>query len=285
MKKKLTPYLHWLLGVSAFSILIAGCIGFYFAAKDSTKNMSKSYMDHKLQRENEAFNSLNFNLVDPEGAPESIRALAKHGFKVMISTQTYASEYVGGKLNCTNCHFAAGNTSGGSQGSISLVGVATKYPAYDGRFNKVITLPDRINNCFTRSMNGKAVPLDSELMLSLVTYFQWISKDLPIYGTIPWLGLQLLSSKHVPNTDNGKRLYEKYCALCHRDDGRGGDNNPPLWGDESFNDGAGLYQLPKMAAFIYWNMPYNQITPALSEAHALDVAAYILTKPRAHKEN
>ena len=191
--------------------------------------------------------------------------------------------YVGDKLSCTNCHFAGGNTSGGPQGGISLVGSATKYPGYDHSDKKVISLADRINNCFSKSMNGKPLPLDSQVMMALVTYLHWISKDLPIYGNIPWLGLQKLTSTHVPNANQGKVVYEKYCALCHRKDGQGGENNPPLWGTASFNDAAGMSQLPTFAAFVYWNMPYNEATPTLSEEEALDVAAYVLSRPRDHR--
>ena len=33
---------------------------------------------------------------------------------------------------------------------------------------------------------------------------------------------------------------------------------PPLWGSNSFNDGAGMNTLEMLAPFIYLNMPYQQ---------------------------
>lgn len=269
------------LTIATFAIIAAFCVAFFFVAKASLKNHTKSFMDYKLLKEKEAMQSLNFNLVGPSQAPDPLRQLAKRGFEAMISTHFYAKEYVGDRLNCTNCHFAGGNTSGGPQGGISLVGSATQYPAYSSVDKKVISLSERINNCFTKSMNGKPLPLDSELMMAMVTYLQWISKDLPIYGDIPWLGLEPLTSKHVGNAEQGKQVYEKHCALCHRSDGQGGENNPPLWGNDSFNNAAGMSKHSSLASFVYWNMPYNETTPMLTEEEALDVAAYILTKPRA----
>ena len=89
----------------------------------------------------------------------------------MIDTQKNAKSFAGDQLNCTNCHFAGGNTTGGAQGGISLVGVATKYPSFSHTAHKVIDLPERINRCFENSMHGRPLPLDSERMLALVTYF------------------------------------------------------------------------------------------------------------------
>jgi thiosulfate dehydrogenase len=237
-------------------------------------------IDYKLAREKEAYKELQFNLVDPTTAPEPIRELAKIGFEAMLETKRFAPEYVGNDLSCTNCHFAGGNTTGGSQGGISLAGVATKYPRYDEAFGKVINLPDRINSCFLKSMNGKALPVDSELMLAFLTYYHWISRQLPIYGDIPWLGLNPLKSEHVGDASAGKKLYDTYCATCHHEVYRGLIYPPPLWGSGAFNEAAGMNNPSKLASFIYWNMPYGDKTPVLTEDEALDVAAYILSKPR-----
>lgn len=261
-------------------VIIAICLGllygFFLLLKRGTESSTRQYIEHKLAREDATFK----NLVDPGEAPPAIRKDVKRGFQIMINTQKYAKNYVGGTLNCTNCHFAGGNTTGGAQGAISLVGVATKYPNFDQSLQRVIDLPRRINNCFTRSMNGKLVPYDSKIMLALVTYFQWISKDLPIYSHIPWLGLQKISPLEPGNAENGLEVYTTYCASCHGDDGNGGPKTPPVWGEGSFNAGAGFNRPELLSAFIYWNMPYFDNTPVLSEQQALNVATYILTQPR-----
>lgn len=280
-KQRPALYNKTLVAIVIFAVLLAFSVYLYFVYVHPL-SQTQSYILHKQAIEREALIKLDYNFVDPSQAPPPIREMAELGFKAMISTSAYAKGYVGDKLNCTSCHFAGGNTAGGAQGGISLVGTASRYPAYDPETKKVISLADRINYCFTKSMSGKALPVDSELMLGFLTYLQWISKDLPIYGNISWKGLQPLTAKHVADAGKGKGVYDKYCSMCHREDGQGGEHNPPLWGMESFNNRAGMSQLPTLASFIFWNMPYDDNTPVLTEDEALDVAAYILSKPRSN---
>lgn len=238
----------------------------------------------KLQKENENFQNLKFDLVDPDQAPQEIRHLARQGFELMINTQKLLSAYAGDKLNCTNCHFNAGNTLGGMRGGISLAGVAAKYPAYSHKEKKVLDLPTRINNCFIKSMSGKALLLDSQEMLALITYLHWISKNFPIYETVPWLGLTEIERHYQPDSNRGKLFYNNHCALCHKSDGSGqshvmaGTAIPPVWGAGSFNAQAGMAEQSTLTSFIFYNMPYPDA--GLSKEQAADIAAYILTQPR-----
>jgi thiosulfate dehydrogenase len=280
MKHRISKIIRFIIGICVAGGLLLFSIWLVKIGYEGLQSPSKTYLDRKLAREHEAYQLLEFNLVDPSQAPLDIRSMARWGYQILIDTQKNAQEYCGNELNCTNCHFAGGNTTGGSQGGISLVGSATRYPMYDKRLQRVIDLEQRINNCFKRSMNGTPVPHDSELMLAMITYLQWISKNLPIYKPVPWLGLVPLQEKREGNVEQGERLYHVYCALCHRDDGKGGQDVPPVWGDGSFNDGAGMAGESTLASFIYWNMPYMDSTPVLSEEQAQDVAAYILTQPR-----
>ena len=57
---------------------------------------------------------------------------------------------------------------------------------------------------------------------------------------------------------------------------------PPLWGPDSFNDGAGMHRLIGSASFIRANMPLGTRfdAPALSVEDAWDVAAFINSQPR-----
>lgn len=252
-------------------IIRAGLIGI----SDPTQKI----IQRKLEKESEVLRRHHL-LPDPNESPNSLRSYAEKGFRIIVDTQTLAKEYVGSALNCTNCHFAAGDTTGGSQGGLSLAGVAAKYPALDASVGKVLSLEGRINSCFERSMNGSPLPLDSDLMLSLVVYLHWISDGMPIYATIPWLGLKPLKTEREGDPESGKRLFHTYCAICHRDDGQGTEHNPPLWGTKSFNSRAGMHVQKTLAAFIYWNMPYEDATPVLTEEQAQDVAAYILVQPR-----
>ena len=217
-----------------------------------------------------------FNPPRPEDAPEDIREGVMLGYHILMDTQTYAKEYVGNALNCRNCHFNAGR----ERNTLSLVGVAAKYPMYRARQKYVTDLVTRTQGCFQRSMNGKPLPPEGKNMQALMAYYHWISKDLPIYADIPWLGLKKLKSDHHPDQAAGRQVFEQVCALCHGPDGLGTDVAPPLWGPGSFNDGAGMFKPPNFSAFTYHFMPKNK--PSLSVAQALDVAAYAVSHPRPH---
>lgn len=223
-----------------------------------------------------------FDLVDPDEAPKEIRENVQLGFRIMNQTPLYAHPFVGDHLTCSNCHLSAGNTLGGKGGGISLVGVTSIYPAYSEREGKVIDLADRINLCFERSMNGIPIPKDSKQMKALIAYMGWISKEADKLKDKPWLGLPQIVVKQKPNADAGEKYYDMYCAMCHRRGGEGSDVIPPVWGPYSFNTGAGMNKLETLAAFIYANMPDND--PFMTREQSLDIASYILQKPRPVQE-
>ena len=61
---------------------------------------------------------------------------------------------------------------------------------------------------------------------------------------------------------------------------------PPLWGDESFNIGAGLARTFKAAAYVKYNMPVGvSLKPplgqvVLSDQDAVDVSEFFTHMPR-----
>lgn len=275
----------WLFG--AFAVL--AILGAWYAWKGSCHECPGLAADFIKRSTHHAFvvqeakHLRGFDLLDPEEAPPAIRMSVMRGYHIVMDTQKYAKEYAGDRLNCTNCHFEGGDTLGGKNNGISLVGVTTQYPSYSARFDKTMTLADRINNCFERSMNGKALPDDSQEMKDIIAYLSWISKEVSHFKAIPWLGLPPIKSSHVPDRKEGEAIYQTYCAMCHQADGSGQiegsiEDYPPVWGYASFNDGAGMSMLPMLAPFIYWNMPLGN--PALTEEQALDVATYILYQTR-----
>jgi len=221
-----------------------------------------------------------YNPPAPKDAPASIKDAVMLGYHILKETNKYAGAYVGNALSCTNCHFNAGLTRGGKNGGLSLVGVGATYPAYKKRENYAVDLVTRTNDCFERSMNGTPLPANSKEMTAIVTYYQWISRGLPIYAKIPWLGLKLLQSSHKPDKAAGAKVFAQKCVMCHGSHGQGTPAAPPLWGPQSFNDGAGMAKLPKFAAFVHLNMPREN--PDLSVAQALDVAAHVTTQARPH---
>jgi thiosulfate dehydrogenase len=221
-----------------------------------------------------------YNPPAPQDAPEDIRDAVLLGYNIMVDTQKYAAAYTGNKLRCVSCHFSGGITEGGRNGGLSLVGVGAVYPRYRFRQEYAADLVTRTNSCFERSMNGKAVPPDSREMAAILTYYQWISKGLPVYGDIPWLGLRRLKQEEAPDKARGAVVYGDKCAACHGHSGEGTRTAPPLWGEESFNDGAGMSHMQTFAAFAHQNMPFKH--PEMTEGQALDVAAFVTGQPRAH---
>ena len=197
--------------------------------------------------------------------------------------------YAGNNLSCQSCHLQAGT----QRFAIPMIGVYGVFPVFIGRENEVRTLEERIEGCMERSMNGRALPIDGKEMKALVSYIQFLSTGVPVGKSLQGRGspnLPLLTRAADPK--RGADVYKANCALCHQPDGQGqrkgpkGDAQgyvfPPLWGPDSFNDGAGMHRLIASASFIHANMPlgthYDQ--PALSVDDAWDVAAYINSQPR-----
>jgi hypothetical protein len=61
---------------------------------------------------------------------------------------------------------------------------------------------------------------------------------------------------------------------------------PPVSGPDSFNYGAGMARLITAANFIHFNMPHGTyyLDPQLTVEEAWDVAAYLISLPRPHKQ-
>lgn len=217
-----------------------------------------------------------FHPPRPDDAPTEIRDAVLLGYDIMLDTGSFARPYVGNRLTCSNCHFRGGLLQQG----ISLVGVAATYPKFRSRTHYATDLVARTTECFERSMNGRAPPVSSREMQALQAYYAWISRDVPIYTKVPWLGVKRVTSEREADRSNGAVIFGARCSTCHGPDGEGTDQAPPLWGPQSFNDGAGMAKVPVMASFVFANMPKN--SPDLTVEQAYDVAAYVASKPRPH---
>lgn len=273
-----------------FSVIVALSLLAYLKFHKSEHILFNARSKHHEYVIAQAHVLLGFDLVDPEQAPPSIKNSVMRGYSIIMNTPFFASNYAKDELSCTSCHFCGGDTIGGRNNGISLVGVTNIYPQFSQRDGTTISLGQRINNCFERSMNGKPLPLDSQEMKDILAYLDWISNEVKLVKNPPWLGLGKLKSKHQPNIEQGEIIYNTNCADCHKDSGSGGGKLPepvgktipPIWGENSFNDGAGMSHLATLSSFIYWNMPYQN--SVLTEEQAIDVAAFVLSKPRAHFE-
>lgn len=205
------------------------------------------------------------------------------GQQVFMNTGKYAAKYVGNSLSCANCHLDAGR----KPDSAPLWASFIHYPAFRSKTGQVDTLASRIQGCFQYSMNGKAPPLDDEIMTALQTYAFWLAKGAPVGTPVPGSGYPKLAKPALPaDYVRGEAVYAQNCALCHGADGQGqgqrsGEHQvfPPLWGPRSFNWGAGMHQLGNASGFIQANMPLGK-GGTLSVQDAWDVAMYMNSHER-----
>lgn len=210
-----------------------------------------------------------------------VGAAIAHGRRILGNAPKYAAEYSGNALTCTNCHLDGGRT----RHAAPWVGIWGVFPEYRSRNARVNTLADRVNDCFERSLNGKRLPLDSPEMTAILTYMQWLSREVPTGESVPGRGFLRIEPPAPPSPERGLARYREECASCHGKDGAGrGENGtatfvPPLWGPQSFNIGAGLARLSNAAAFIKANMPQGK-AGTLSDQDAYDIAAYFTRQPR-----
>lgn len=183
------------------------------------------------------------------------------------------------ELSCTSCHAGAGM----EEHSSSMVGVSAVYPMFIPRSGQVVTLEERINGCMVRSMNGEKFADDDEDLDAMVAYLTYISEGIPVEmnADLPWRHKNNMADVPTPSVADGEELYAQSCIACHAGDGSGTGSNsgPALWGDGSFNDGAGIARISKMAGYIQNNMPIGQEN-TLSDQEAADLSAYILAQDR-----
>lgn len=203
------------------------------------------------------------------------------GESLVESTTTHelTKPYVGNSLNCTSCHLANGT----DRRAASFIGVATAYPAWAPREGRVITLEDRVLNCFMRSCNGIRPPLGSKPSVAITAYITWLSQgeSLRMNGKGPHGPLAVPVLTIDPKTADlarGKTIYARKCADCHRKDGAGDEDNPPVWGPRSYNQGAGLSRVLQLASWLKVAMPLDDAT--LTDQEALDVAAFVNSHDR-----
>ncbi len=240
--------------------------------------------------------------IDVWKAPEESSIPAtKEGEMILYGKELIAhtSIYLGPKgkvaqssngLNCQNCHLQAGTKPFGN----NYGGVASTYPKIRPRSGKETSIESRINGCFERSLNGKPLKEDSKEMEAMVAYMKWLGKDVEKGIKPEGAGLIKLAYLDQPaDPETGKGLYQQKCVVCHGENGAGIANSdgteyvyPPLWGDHSYNQGAGLYRLSRFAGYIKANMPLgvNYDSPQLSDQEAWDIAAYVNSMARPGKD-
>lgn len=213
-------------------------------------------------------------------------AAVRRGLQIANHTAQELPNNVGNKLNCTSCHLGNGSEAYAAPWN----NITSIYPMYRSRAGLVNVIQERINGCFERSMNGKALELDSDDMNAMVSYMSWLSQDMPFGVSPEGRGFVKVDKSLTPNTDNGKKLFAEKCSVCHGANGEGQYKDdgsyiyPAVAGDDSFNDGAGMARTYTAAAFIKGKMPFGQGN-TLTDQEAVDIAGYFTHLPRPVKAN
>ncbi|MFZ5508977.1 MAG: c-type cytochrome [Pseudomonadota bacterium] len=205
-----------------------------------------------------------------------------------------AKRYAGNNLSCSSCHVDGGTKKFGNP----FVGTFADYPQYRPREDDIQTIEERINGCMERSMNGRPLPLDSREMKAMTAYMKFMSSGVPVGKEVAGRGMPKIDLiERAADPAKGREVYAQTCAACHGADGQGvragkpgdaaGYTFPPLWGADSYNNGAGMARVIMAARFIKYNMPkgISHDAPVLSDQQAFDVAAYINSQPRPEKAN
>jgi len=224
------------------------------------------------------------------------RKLIAYGEDLIANTSAYfgpggSVAQISNGMNCQNCHLHAGKKNWGNNFSA----VYSTYPKFRERSGAIETIYKRVSDCFERSLNGMAPDSTSKEYRAIFAYIKWVGKNVKKGEKPIGSGLEKLSyPDRAADPIKGKAVYVAQCQSCHGSNGDGqlslnghGYTYPPLWGEHSYNIGAGLYRLGSFAGYVKNNMPFNQAThsnPKLTNEEAWDVAAFVNSQPRPQKD-
>ena len=212
----------------------------------------------------------------------------------------HTSKYLGPKgsvaqitngMNCQNCHLQAGAKAWGN----NYGAVFSTYPKFRDRSGQVESIYKRVADCMERSLNGTAVDSNSKEFKAINAYIKWLGQDVQKGEKPHGSGIEKLPFlDRAADPKKGQIVYTAQCQSCHGANGEGQLTldeleyaYPPLWGPHSYNDGAGLFRLSNFAGYVKNNMPYlltSHDNPKLTTEECWDVAAYVNSQSRPHKE-
>ncbi len=228
-----------------------------------------------------------------------IQVLDKTALTIGPNVADKTKRYSGNNLNCSSCHLkGASGLPGTKYLGIPFTNVMNDYPNFRARSMTIGSIQDRVNGCMSRSMgDGRPMPVDSQEMQGMVAYFRWLASGTNAQKGMQGTGLPVIGMPdRSVDPGKGKVLFDQYCTACHGAGGLGLEAPkpqnagpylfPPIAGDDSFNDGAGMSRAMTATRFIHGNMPLGTAAdkPVLSVEQAYDVAGYLLSLSRPHRE-
>ena len=146
------------------------------------------------------------------------------------------------------------------------------------RAGVVASVENRVNDCFTRSLAGEALPNQSRDMRDIVAYLQFISRGATSGAQVRGQGMPRMPAL-TGDAGRGAAVFVASCAHCHGEGGQGSGVVPALWGARSYSIGASMARVERAASFVRHNMPYDR-PGTLTDQQAFDVAAYIDAQAR-----
>ena len=260
------------------------------------QTLQKAATDEKLDEKGLGAESVFWQAPDIQSISDAKqKALVEYGRELIAHT----AKYLGPKgsvmqttngMNCQNCHLEAGTKAWGN----NYAAVCSTYPKYRARSGKQEDIYKRVNDCFERSLNGKPLANNSNEMQAIKAYIEFLGSEVKKGDKPKGTGIyELPFLSRAADAIAGKSLYSSKCQSCHQQDGQGQITAgqveytyPPLWGKHSYNVGAGLYRLSRLAGYIRYNMPQGASfsNPQLTDEEAWDIAAYINSQIRPKKD-
>lgn len=221
--------------------------------------------------------------------------MIRYGKELLANTSKYfgpkgSIARISNGMNCQNCHLEAGTKPFGN----NYATFVSSYPKKSNRLGRVEPASARIAECFNRSLSGKVPDESSKEIQAMLAYMKWLGTGIKKGDLVVGTGTEKL--KYLDRAADPKRgaiVYINKCKSCHGATGQGllskdklTNIYPPLWGKNSYNDGAGMYRLSNFAGFVKNNMPYgaSYTDSKLSDEEAWDLAAFVNSQPRLHKD-
>ena len=218
------------------------------------------------------------------GLDPATQAQVQRGYQLATQTHELRPDVAPARLHCTSCHLDAGRNPSAAWW-VAMDVYWPVDPAASGP-DAPTTLQQRINQCFTHSLNGSplCVPgvgdgscaTDAD-MKALIAYMRWVGDRYRAPGQ-PARGFPALAQAQG-DPARGRATFTQKCAFCHGMEGEGRYQGgvyyrPALWGPHSFNAQAGMAQVGMLAQFVHANMPLGS-GGELTVQEAWDLAAFI----------